>query len=103
MTVAFAALITFPVHLMMVKRPFSFFVNCFVVLFARKTWVGYALDGKDLPKLRKAILACNGIPASVKQPLPAESLQMMDYWYARNYLPFNDLKLIIKTYRSLGS
>jgi GT2 family glycosyltransferase len=100
--IAVAAIITFPVHLIMVKKPFSFFANCFAVLFARKTWIGYALEGKDLPKLRKAVIACNGIPASIKQQLPTESLQMMDYWYARDYSPINDLKLIKKTYRSLG-
>jgi O-antigen biosynthesis protein len=102
-TVALLAIITFPFHLVLVKKPFSFFANCFAVLFARKTWIGYAVDGKNLPKLRKAVLACNGIPASIKQQLPAESLQMMDYWYARDYSPATDLKLIKKTYRNLGN
>ncbi|MDP4264134.1 MAG: glycosyltransferase [Bacteroidota bacterium] len=103
MAVAFAALATFPVHLIWVKKPFSFIANCFAVLLARKTWIGYALPGKSLPKLRKAVLASNGIPVSVKQQLPAESLQMVDYWYARDYSPVNDLKLIIRSYQSLGS
>jgi hypothetical protein len=58
---------------------------------------------KNLPQLRKAVIACNGIPVSVKQQLPAESLQMVDYWYARDYTPLNDLKLIKRGYRNLGS
>ncbi|MEI9909604.1 MAG: hypothetical protein WDO71_07975 [Bacteroidota bacterium] len=61
------------------------------------------LQRKSLPHLRKAVIACNGIPVLAKQQLPAESLQMMDYWYARDYMPVNDLKLIKKTYRNLGS
>jgi GT2 family glycosyltransferase len=101
--VAFAALITFPVHLFIVRKPFSFFANCFTVLFIKKTWVGYASDDKNLPKLHKGVIACNGIPVSVKQPLPAENLQMVDYWYARDYTPVTDLKLIKKAYRNLGS
>jgi hypothetical protein len=100
--VAVAGLITFPVHLFGVKKPFSFFSNCIAVLFMQKTWIGYATVEKTLPPLRKAVIACNGVPVAIKQQLPNESLQMVDYWYARDYLPVNDLKLIKATYRKLG-
>jgi GT2 family glycosyltransferase len=103
LVIAFGGLITFPVHLFMVRKPFSFFSNCFAILFAKKTWIGYAAPEKDLPPLRKAVIACNGIPASVKQQLPAESLQMVDHWYARDYTPLTDLKFIKKGYRNLGN
>jgi GT2 family glycosyltransferase len=101
--VAFAGLITFPIHLILVKKPFSFFANCLGVLIGQKTWIGYAVPEKDLPHLRKAVIACNGLPVFVKQELPADSLQKVDYWYARDYSPLNDLKLITRVYRSLGS
>ncbi len=102
-TISLLALITFPVHLFAVKKPFHFFANCFAVLFAKKTWVGYVDAGvKNLPQLRKAIIGSNGLPVSAKQQLPAESLQMMDYWYARDYEPAADLKLLRRTYRRLG-
>lgn len=96
------ALLSFPVHFIGVKKPFRFFANCFAVLFAKKTWVGYAIGEKNLPELRKAVIACNGIPLSVKQELPEQSLQMVDYWYARDYEPSNDIKMIWKMYRRLG-
>jgi hypothetical protein len=73
------------------------------VLFAKKTWVGYATEEKNLPGLRKGIISCNAVPLSIKQPLPAESLRMVDYWYARDYEPLHDLRLIWKTYKQLGS
>ncbi|MEO5945930.1 MAG: glycosyltransferase [Chitinophagaceae bacterium] len=101
-SVSIFSVITFPVHFFFVKNPFSFFSNCLLVLFARKTWIGYAIPEKNLPVLYDAIISCNGIPANNKQQLPKESLQMMDYWYARDYEPMNDLKLIKKMYRSLG-
>jgi O-antigen biosynthesis protein len=101
--IAVTGLITFPVHLVAVKKPFTFFAKCFAVLFAQKTWIGYAAVEKNLPHLRKAVITCNGIPASVKQQLPAESLQMVDYWYARDYTPATDLKLIKAAYRNLGN
>jgi len=81
-SVSLFGLLTFPVQLFVIKKPFRFFGNCFSVLFAQKTWVGYAIEEKNLPKIYKAVLVCNGLVASAKQQLPTESLQMMDYWYA---------------------
>jgi GT2 family glycosyltransferase len=101
--IALAGLITFPVHLFIIKKPFSFFANCFSVLFAKRTWIGYAVQEKTLPSLRKAVITCNGIPLSAKQQLPAESMQMVDYWYARDYAPSTDFKLIKSAWRNLGS
>ena len=102
-TVSLAGIIGLPVHLFIVKKPVRFFINCCRVLLAQKTWVGYAAPEENLPALRKAIISCNGIPLSVKQPLSNESLQMMDQWYARDYEPLNDIKLIGKLYRQLGN
>ncbi|MBK8606513.1 MAG: glycosyltransferase [Chitinophagaceae bacterium] len=101
-SISIFSIITFPVHLIFVRKPFFLFKNCFQVLFARKTWIGYAVPEKSLPSLYNAVISCNGIPADKKQALPKESLQMMDYWYARDYEPINDLKLIKRMYRSLG-
>lgn len=96
------AIVSFPIHLLGVKKPGRFFINCFLVLFAKKTWVGYAAAEKNLPPLRPAVMACNGLPLSTKQTLPLQSLQMVDYWYARDYEPTGDIKLIVKMYRRLG-
>lgn len=100
--IALAGLLTFPVHLLAIRRPVGFFQHCFSVLGAQKTWVGYATNGKNLPPLRPAVIACNGIPVSAPAQLPAESLQLLEYWYAKDYEPVKDLKLIWKTYRDLG-
>ena len=100
--VSFFGLITFPVQLFVIKKPFSFFANCFTVLFAQKTWIGYSLEENKLPPIRKGIIKCNGIISSASQSLPAENLQKMDYWYARDYEPGNDLKILWKMYRLLG-
>ncbi|MCB0741887.1 MAG: hypothetical protein KDB92_12765, partial [Chitinophagaceae bacterium] len=89
-------------HFFFVKKPFSFFGNCFQILLAQKTWIGYDTKKKNLPSVRKAVIANNGIPAAWQQPLPEESLQMVDYWYARDYEPMDDVKLIWKMYRRLG-
>jgi GT2 family glycosyltransferase len=95
-------ILLFPVHILLIKNPIRFFANCFQVLLAQKTWVGYTITEKHLPSLRKGVIACNGILFSAKRQLPAESLQMMDYWYARDYKPVNDLKTLWRMYRRLG-
>lgn len=100
--IAFFSLLTFPIHLFFVKKPLSFYKNCFLVLFAKKTWVGYTVQEKNLPFLQPPVIACNGIPAATIQQLPKESLQMMDYWYARDYDPLNELKFIFRIYKKLG-
>jgi GT2 family glycosyltransferase len=96
-------LITFPLQLLLVKSPLRFLRNCVIVLFGRSTWIGYAIGDKQLPLLRTAIISSNGLPVAGKQQLPEESLRMMDYWYARDYDPYSDVKLLLKAYRRLGS
>ncbi|MBL0131402.1 MAG: glycosyltransferase [Chitinophagaceae bacterium] len=100
--ISILGIITFPLQLFIIKKPFSFFANCLAVLFAKKTWIGYARVQKNLPPLHPGILTCNGIPVSAKQQFPDESLQMMNYWYARDYEPTVDLKLVWRMYRKLG-
>ena len=101
--ISFIGIITFPVQLFIVKKPFHFFSNCIAVLFASKTWIGYAASENHLPPLALAVIGSNGLPVSAQVNLPKESLQMMDYWYARDYEPVRDLKMIIRLYRKLGS
>jgi GT2 family glycosyltransferase len=97
------ALVTFPVHLVLVKKPLRFFGHCLLVLFYQKTWVGYCTKELHLPRLRPCVVACNGIPASAEQTMPYESLLMADQWYARDYEPAQDVKLLLRVYRQLGA
>jgi GT2 family glycosyltransferase len=103
LTVSFLFIISFPVHFVFVKRPLLFFDNCFKVLFAKRTWVGYITNGEPLPPLRKAIIGGNGVPVNFVQVLPRESLALVDDWYARDYEPIQDVKLLWKAYGKLGS
>lgn len=99
---AIAGLAGFPLLLFMVRKPLSFLVNIFSVLLARKTWIGYTGLAVGLPSIRQGILGCNGIPVNKSTQLSAESLQRTDYWYAHDYTPSADLKLIFRFYRNLG-
>ena len=96
-------LLTFPVHIFGIKKPFNFFRNCFSVLFAKKTWIGYAITEKKLPVLRKGVLTCNGVALASLKEIPEESLGAIDQWYAADYDPVHDIKMLFSNYRILGS
>ncbi|HET7898896.1 MAG TPA: hypothetical protein VFL47_14525, partial [Flavisolibacter sp.] len=94
-------LLTFPVQLFLVNRPLYFLRNCVQVILGQKTWVGYSKANPSLPRLRNSVLAPNG-----KKEINAatvENRQLLDYWYARNYEPLQDVKTILQHHHDLGS
>jgi len=100
-TVSVLAILLFPLHLVLVKHPVSFFSNALKVLTGSRTWVGYAGDAAGLPKLATGVIGPNGKKKS-EQELPPESTHMVDSWYAVHYEPTDDLALIFRNYRRLG-
>jgi GT2 family glycosyltransferase len=98
---ALLSLILFPVQLLTVKNPVRFFGNCFLVLAGRRTWVGYLLPNR-LPALRPGILGANGQKIPPSPLLPEESIRMIDHWYALEYDPVEDLRILWKHHKYLG-
>jgi O-antigen biosynthesis protein len=96
-------LLVFPIHFLFVKKPLHFLKNCFDVIGGNRTWVGYFFHSEGLPKLRKGLLSSNGMPRSIEQNIPAENLKTLDYWYAKDYQPLQDISIILKNYRYLGN
>lgn len=94
-------IITFPIHLFIKKKPLAFFKNCFNVLFASKTFIGYAGKGHNLPPLKASVITTTGLPAH-KNLLPGSALMKSDTYYAQTYSVFTDLGLILKNYRELS-
>lgn len=90
-------LLSFPLHLFLVKRPLRFFTACLAVLAGQKTWVGYATTPPSVPPLRTGVLG----PTGPTQPAPPNAAQL-DYWYARHYEPSHDAKTLLAHYRRLG-
>ena len=101
MITALFFLLTAPFHFFFVKSPLQFFVNCFAVLFGRITWVGYTIAQPSLPYIRKSVLAPDGKKGHPS--LSDDNLYSLNYWYARNYEPLQDVKTIFTQYKYLGS
>ena len=95
-------LFTFPLQLFLVKNAWGFLVNCLKVISGKRTWVGYSKPSLALPPLRNSVLAPNGKKNS-SPALAVENRQLLDYWYARNYEPLQDVKTIFAHYKDLGS
>ncbi|MEO8569131.1 MAG: glycosyltransferase [Ginsengibacter sp.] len=94
-------LATFPFHLIFKKHPLLFFQNISGVLLRKKTWIGYALEEKDLPPLKNGILTSTGLPASLNT-LSQKNLRAADILYAKEFQYLNDLRLVWSNYRLLS-
>jgi hypothetical protein len=93
--VASFLLVIFPVHFVLVKKPFRLLQNSIAVLVGKKTWTGYeGADTTALPHLRKPVINTHEFAI-------ADDDRMIDYWYAKNYEPLRDIHLIVKNYKQL--
>ncbi|MBX2930644.1 MAG: glycosyltransferase [Chitinophagaceae bacterium] len=95
-------LISFPIHLIFIKKGFKAMQNAFNVLIAKNTWVGYAVDNNAIPYLKPAIITHYGFKVQTNYPISNEVLQKMDILYAKEYDWLQDVKFIIENYRGLG-
>ena len=94
-------LCSFPIHIFLQKKPLGFFKNICSVLFFKKTWVGYSVNSKALPKIKKGIITTTTLPA-VLNTLPEKALSSGDEWYASNFSILTDLEKLRKGYKYLG-
>ncbi|MBK7335205.1 MAG: glycosyltransferase [Saprospirales bacterium] len=97
-------LLTYPMICWPVERKGNFLLNCIRVLAGKRSWVGYASGGgtaQTLPSLRKGVLS----PASgLRYPIQDEPTQQrLDFFYAKDYRPFDDLDIIWRGFRFLGN
>jgi O-antigen biosynthesis protein len=96
--------ISWPVLLFAVPRPFGIIINALKVLFGKKSWVGYCRletgqSGK-LPNIRQGVLH----PADVfmQTVTDPETLSHLNLMYARDYSLLKDLNIIFRGIRQTG-
>jgi hypothetical protein len=93
----------FPFQIILVRYPGRLFYNAFQVFKGKKSWVGYISSANGLPKIRPGVLGANGQPGNALKDLPDESLYLIDQWYATEYEPLQDLKIILNNYKQLDN
>ena len=83
------------------KKPGKFIINALKVFFAANTWVGYGNTiRKDLPAIKPSVLT----PADeFKTAINGEKFNLLLLNYSKEYKAENDLRIIFKAFRKLGS
>jgi len=94
-------LLFFPFSFFMIKKPGTFFVNCFKVLAGRKTWVGYSHGFEThLPNIKQGIIPPYNIMTGYD---PSNEVKaQINTGYAAHYTPLTDITLLLKNYKYLG-
>jgi lipopolysaccharide/colanic/teichoic acid biosynthesis glycosyltransferase len=94
----------YPVLLFVMKRPFGFLKNIFLVLSGRKSWVGYdrehTSDMQILPKIKPGVLTPSDVIKNTE--ISPDTYERLNLLYARDYKVINDLNIIWKGFRKLG-
>lgn len=92
----------YPVLLFVVKNPGRFLTNIIRVFFGKYSWVGfYQEDNQKLPHAKPGVLhPGSGLPMAEQKP---ETLMKLNVVYAKDYRVRNDLKIVMRARKLLGS
>ena len=97
-------LVTLPISVLFVKRKGNFILNIFRVIFAKKSWVGYAQAKEkmeNLPKIKPGVLS--PLDALKLEKVEPSTIQHLNFLYAKDYGAGNDLDIIWNGFRNLGN
>jgi hypothetical protein len=102
---SFILIITFPIHLIFLKKPLQLLLNCWDVLWVKKSWVGYintTIDNGHLPKIKKGILnPADGLKKNLS--LDEHASKRLNLLYAKHYQIEKDLTLMWRAYQKLSN
>lgn len=100
-------LLTYPIGAFFYKDPMQYIKNWWLVLFGRKSWVGYAVTNNDrkgqywLPPLRPGVLSPVDMLKNTK--VDDRTKGRLNLLYAKDYKVYKDLRIVLKNFRCLGS
>ncbi len=96
-------IILLPIMLFLVRNKSGFLGNMLSVLLGKKTWVGYASAQPQLwslPKIRPSVL--HPMDAFDLEQQSPETLERLDFHYAKDYHLWEDAQIIWKGFPNLG-
>ncbi len=96
---AFILLIISPLFVFFIKNKVQFIPNLIQVLFGKKTMISYASPALTLPKIKGGVLH-----TAMRLPLPMlgkETLQRIDFFYAKDYSVQKDIAIFWEHWRSI--
>jgi GT2 family glycosyltransferase len=100
---SFCFLVGSPLLVLFMENKGGFLKNIFLVLFNKKTWVGYANvnpQRRPLPRLAPSVLhPADAFDINLQDP---KTLQRLNFLYAKDYSVQEDLNIIWAGWRKLG-
>ncbi len=99
--VALICVVFLPILIWFQSNKGRFVSNILAVVFAQKTWIGYHSQGgnlHDLPVIKSGVLSSAYTLGLTEQSAIAKS----NVLYAKDYSPWNDLAILIRSWRLLG-
>jgi len=97
-------LLLYPLFIFLVKNPLGLARNIILVLFSRKSWVGYTpasgTQAQHVPLIKKGVL--NPLDALKSKQISEEDKNRINILYARDYHLSNDINIMFKGLRDLG-
>jgi len=105
LTAGLIILILYPVFIFLVRKPIGLARNLVLVLFAKKSWVGYtpvkvSHHVQHVPLIKKGVLSPMDIMKS--KQISEEDKNRINILYARDYHLANDINIVFKGFRNLG-
>jgi len=105
---SFFCLLTLPVTILIVKNKGGYVKNIFAVLMNQKSWVGYAAptgqeirNKAQLPFIKKGAL--NPLDIIAENRFNEQTLNRVNFIYARDYRVTTDFEIVLKAFKKLGN
>ena len=107
---SFLLIVTLPLNVFIIHRPFQLMENIFLVLIGKKTWVGYAgseAQQFQLPKIKPGIITpldelFSNNDSGETERLNDSAVSRINLLYAKDYAASVDAGLFFKCFRMLG-
>jgi len=94
-----------PLVIFIMRNPFQFLANIFLVLSGLRSWIGYCptatTEHQKLPHIKHGIL--NPTDAYRNKTISADAILRLNMLYVRDYKLMNDLQIIARAFRNLGN
>ena len=98
---SFTFIILSPLLILFQNNKVGYLSNCFSVLFATKSWVGYENDKHDhLPKIKPSVLSPADAIKNIN--INSDTRNRLHLAYSKDYKIENDLNIVWKAFRKLG-
>lgn len=101
--IGFLMLATAPLQFIFTESGAKAIAHAWQVILGKKTWVGYSNFQNNLPLLAPGVLIPSGYPKSKDLDISKTILRKADMLYAKEYDWLQDLRIIFKSYKYLGS